>query len=214
MRRPRIRTAPDRGCEHDGRTDPRYRLSRPRLAQFRFERFQQRKGHHVVGLYFGELPKLSDRRHCRRMEYEHRLWVFTVGGPFELDFDRPRGVCLHVEIDEVRDTTRNEVLRRWCTLSLGKLTYHVPDSRAKAQRRVSVDRALPRNLNGVGGRLHARLLLPARASVKSPLPFVAIQDVIIHDARPSSGVTSAIRLASILPLLQGRHRPPQPPNGH
>jgi hypothetical protein len=62
------------GCEHDGRTDRRYRLSRPRLAQFRFERFQQGKGHHVVGLCFGELPKLSDRRHCRRMEYEHRLW--------------------------------------------------------------------------------------------------------------------------------------------
>ena len=49
------------------------KLSRPRLAQFRFERFQQRKGHHVEGLSFGELPKLSDRRHCRRMEYEHRL---------------------------------------------------------------------------------------------------------------------------------------------
>ena len=49
------------------------RLSRPRLAQRRFERFQQRKGHHVVGLYFGELPKLSDRRHCRRVKDKHGL---------------------------------------------------------------------------------------------------------------------------------------------
>ena len=72
----RIRDMMDRMSPELKRTEhgQQLKLSRPRLAQFRFERFQQRKGHHVMGLYFGELPKLSDRRHCRRMEYEHRLW--------------------------------------------------------------------------------------------------------------------------------------------
>jgi hypothetical protein len=51
----------------------------------------------------------------------------------------------------------------------------------RSRQGLSVDRALPRNLNGVGGRLHARLSYRPEHRSNRPFPLLRmIQDVIIR----------------------------------